>query len=86
MCRPDASCPVFSQAFLEVVEQGQRLEKPEYCPGGIYEVMLKCWAYEPKERPSFCILHRFFNSDNEYRNLSELTAPQVSPRRPALPL
>ena len=59
------------------MEKGQRLQQPEYCPGGIYEVMLKCWTYNPKERPSFSILHRFFNSDIEYRNLSELAAPQV---------
>ncbi|XP_037075460.1 tyrosine-protein kinase HTK16-like [Pollicipes pollicipes] len=65
------------QAFLEIVELGQRLEKPEYCPGGIYEVMLKCWAYDAKERPSFCALHKFFDSDNEYRNLSDLATPQV---------
>ncbi|XP_043231164.1 tyrosine-protein kinase HTK16-like, partial [Amphibalanus amphitrite] len=63
-------------AFVNVVEKGHRLQKPEYCPGGIYEVMLKCWAYEPHERPSFSILHQFFSADNEYRNLSELGVPQ----------
>ena len=31
----------------------QLLPKPEHCPPGVYEVMLRCWVYEPNERASF---------------------------------
>ena len=31
----------------------QLLPKPEHCPPEVYEVMLRCWVYEPMERASF---------------------------------
>ena len=34
------------QQILERIERGGRLEKPEKCPPGVYEVMIKCWTYE----------------------------------------
>ena len=36
----------------------ERLELPDYCPVDIYDIMLKCWAHEPEDRPRFLdILH-----------------------------
>ena len=33
---------------------GRRLlEKPEFCPMEVYEVMLRCWEYTPDERADF---------------------------------
>lgn len=29
------------------------LDKPEYCPMDVYEVMLRCWEYAPDERADF---------------------------------
>ena len=29
------------------------MEKPENCPNEIYELMLKCWEVNPKDRPTF---------------------------------
>ena len=31
--------------------------KPPACPQAVYEVMLKCWAINPKERATFQVLH-----------------------------
>ena len=35
------------------VMAGYRHPKPEGCPGPVYQIMLRCWAREPQERPSF---------------------------------
>ncbi|CAG09125.1 unnamed protein product, partial [Tetraodon nigroviridis] len=38
---------------INQLEQGIRLPKPETCPPALYSLMTRCWAYDPKERPSF---------------------------------
>jgi tyrosine-protein kinase len=45
---------------LDMVEKGDRLEKPKLCPLDVYEMMRKCWSTEPDERPSFSELRDFF--------------------------
>ncbi|XP_040197936.1 activated CDC42 kinase 1-like [Rana temporaria] len=40
--------------ILAAIERGaERLECPEDCSPALYNVMMKCWAYIPKERPNF---------------------------------
>ncbi|XP_072175314.1 uncharacterized protein [Diadema setosum] len=34
----------------------ERLSRPEACPPGIYELMIRCWAHEPENRMSFAEL------------------------------
>ncbi|XP_060085968.1 tyrosine-protein kinase SYK-like [Ylistrum balloti] len=41
------------QEILEFVESGRRLDRPEQCPDDIYRIMMECWRYEKRERPSF---------------------------------
>ncbi|XP_039530196.1 protein-tyrosine kinase 2-beta isoform X2 [Pimephales promelas] len=41
---------------INQLEQGVRLPKPERCPPTIYSLMTHCWAYIPRERPSFAEL------------------------------
>lgn len=36
-----------------LVEDGKRLARPELCDDQVYHIMLNCWEYEKKERPSF---------------------------------
>ncbi|XP_034963247.2 epithelial discoidin domain-containing receptor 1 isoform X1 [Zootoca vivipara] len=39
------------------------LSRPPACPLAVYEMMLRCWAREAKDRPSFQHLHRFLAED-----------------------
>ncbi|EDS26442.1 fibroblast growth factor receptor [Culex quinquefasciatus] len=46
--------PAFSwEHLLEFLKQGNRLEKPENCPDGLYNIMRECWQFEARERPTF---------------------------------
>ncbi|XP_064618280.1 tyrosine-protein kinase receptor UFO-like [Liolophura sinensis] len=38
---------------LPELEKGQRLSKPDTCPDAVYDLVLKCWLENPKERPTF---------------------------------
>ena len=40
-------------ALLRELQRGQRMEKPEYAPNFIGEMMKNCWLKEPKDRPTF---------------------------------
>lgn len=47
--------PYDNWASVDVIENvlaGKRLEKPENCPSPLYELLLKMWAKEAKDRPS----------------------------------
>ncbi|CAK1602261.1 unnamed protein product [Parnassius mnemosyne] len=57
---------------IQLVESGQRLEKPENCPDEIYQVMLDCWAYSPDLRPTFSKLVDVFSQHPDYVNISQL--------------
>ncbi|NP_001161548.1 FYN/Yes-like tyrosine-protein kinase [Saccoglossus kowalevskii] len=47
---------------LEQVERGYRMPKPMYCPDSLYEyIMMKCWAKDPFERPTFEFLFSFLD-------------------------
>jgi serine/threonine protein kinase len=46
---------------LNNVVKGYRMPAPENCPENIYKIMLKCWAAEPSERPSFTELSQMFS-------------------------
>ena len=35
------------------IQNGYRMEKPEFAPNFIEEMMKNCWQKEPKERPTF---------------------------------
>ncbi len=34
------------QQILELIECGGRLDRPDKCQQGVYEIMLRCWTYE----------------------------------------
>lgn len=42
---------------IHLIENKQRLEKPLYCPDELYSIMLKCWEYDPLNRPKFSQLN-----------------------------
>ncbi|XP_077488505.1 hepatocyte growth factor receptor-like isoform X2 [Amblyomma americanum] len=35
------------------LRQGRRMERPEFCPRELYNLMLQCWQKDPKMRPPF---------------------------------
>lgn len=39
--------------MLEFLQEGQRLEAPEYAGDVHYDLMKECWAEHPDDRPSF---------------------------------
>jgi len=38
---------------LRELQSGHRMEKPEYAPNFVGEMMKNCWQKEPNERPTF---------------------------------
>lgn len=38
---------------INLVQSGDRAEKPEHCSADMYALLLKCWASLPAERPTF---------------------------------
>ena len=48
---------------LDKTEQGYRMPQPPGCPEKLYDMMLKCWRKDPKDRPTFITLQRKLTSD-----------------------
>lgn len=46
-----------------LLDSGYRMEMPEGCPPNVYELMRRCWQWEPSARPSF---------DQIYKDLEEM--------------
>lgn len=44
------------ESFYKRLKNGYRMDKPDYAPDDVYEVMQSCWQAEPKERPDFSAL------------------------------
>uniref|UniRef100_T1GU63 Serine-threonine/tyrosine-protein kinase catalytic domain-containing protein n=1 Tax=Megaselia scalaris TaxID=36166 RepID=T1GU63_MEGSC len=57
---------------IKKIEDGYRLPRPNMCSETTYDMMTRCWYYNPKDRPTFRILKDFFTSD--YSNLNELVS------------
>ncbi|XP_075287388.1 tyrosine-protein kinase Fes/Fps isoform X1 [Opisthocomus hoazin] len=47
-----------NQQMREAVEQGMRLDPPEQCPEEVYQLMQRCWEYDPHKRPGFSAIHQ----------------------------
>jgi hypothetical protein len=47
---------VKNNEYLKELKGGTRLEKPKGCPKAVYDVLLSCWAWQPRERPTFNII------------------------------
>ncbi|CAH1775696.1 unnamed protein product [Owenia fusiformis] len=39
--------------ILRMIEDGDRMDKPQQCAPGVYNIMQKCWIYQKEERPTF---------------------------------
>lgn len=45
-----------SEILRKIDKDGERLHEPEATPPDMYQLMLRCWAREPSERPTFASL------------------------------
>ncbi|XP_034184904.2 activated Cdc42 kinase [Osmia lignaria lignaria] len=45
-----------SEILRKIDREGERLHEPEATPPVMYQLMLRCWAREPSERPTFASL------------------------------
>ncbi|XP_043466888.1 serine/threonine-protein kinase par-1 [Leptopilina heterotoma] len=45
-----------SEILRKIDREGERLYEPEASPPSMYQLMLRCWARDPLERPSFASL------------------------------
>ena len=53
------------------LQHGKRLERPTRCPSSTYQLMLKCWEWEEKKRPTFSQLLHFLKTDPDYRDTNK---------------
>lgn len=44
---------VKNSEVIGLIERDERLTKPNRCPDSLYDLMLKCWRYDPDRRPTF---------------------------------
>ncbi|XP_076033316.1 SH2 ankyrin repeat kinase [Oratosquilla oratoria] len=65
--QPYGDLPSFK--VIELLEKRERLPRPEVCPRGLYQLMLRCWDFKPKERPTFKELANIFKVRPEYINI-----------------
>ncbi|XP_052781909.1 hepatocyte growth factor receptor-like isoform X3 [Mya arenaria] len=63
--------------MMRFLKDGRRLEKPVFCPEEMYQIMFRCWSWEPEERPTFTelaknipeLLHRLERASEKRRRL-----------------
>jgi hypothetical protein len=66
-----------NKSLVEELENGYRLQKPEYAPDSFGDIMSSCWKKEPKNRPTFSELEETISREMEeyvatyYCNLNE---------------
>merc|ERR1711936_1215658 len=41
----------------ELIDSGYRMPAPDGTPDEVYQLMLRCWQYEPEDRPHFAEIH-----------------------------
>ncbi|XP_025112179.1 tyrosine-protein kinase Abl-like isoform X2 [Pomacea canaliculata] len=54
-----------------LLERGYRMERPQGTPADIYILMLKCWQWDPKDRPTFKEIHYVLENMFDKSSISE---------------
>ncbi|XP_076455377.1 uncharacterized protein LOC143289977 [Babylonia areolata] len=54
-----------------LLERGYRMERPQGTPADVYILMLKCWKWDPKDRPTFKEIHYLLENMFEKSSISE---------------
>ncbi|CAI9726957.1 tyrosineAbl-likeprotein kinase Abl-like isoform X3 [Octopus vulgaris] len=71
-----------------LLERGYRMERPAGCPLNVHLLMLKCWQWEAKERPTFKDIHNALENMFEKSSISEEVEKELESekrRTPGLP-
>ncbi len=56
-----------------LLDSGYRMEMPETCPYNVYELMKRCWQWEPVNRPSFEQIYK--DLENMFHDASTTISP-----------
>ncbi len=59
------------------LQHGKRLERPSRCPSSTYQLMLKCWEWDEKKRPTFSQLLQLLKTEPDYRDTNK-TIPIIT--------
>lgn len=51
-------CGMSNSRARELIDTGYRLPAPEKVPDTVYQLMLRCWEYNPDKRPTFQEVHQ----------------------------
>ncbi|KAH9368919.1 hypothetical protein HPB48_007087 [Haemaphysalis longicornis] len=51
-------CGMSNSRARELIDTGYRLPAPEKVPDTVYQLMLRCWEYNPDKRPTFQEIHQ----------------------------
>jgi tyrosine-protein kinase len=57
---------------MQFLENNGRLAPPKQCPDNVYAIMMKCWAFEASQRPSFSELADLFKFNEDYLNTKDI--------------
>ncbi|XP_064607698.1 insulin-like peptide receptor isoform X2 [Liolophura sinensis] len=70
-----------NEQVLRYVLDGKIMEKPEGCPDQLYDLMLLCWQFKPKQRPTFLdIIERLIPDLNpSFKNVSYFFSNENNP-------
>lgn len=81
---------VKDQDVPNLIQSGQELPQPQYCPDNVYTIMTACWNFNPLERPKFEFIEEIISEivlPAQRGNQSSLTgAMYVNLTSPANPL
>ncbi|CAM4799396.1 unnamed protein product [Rotaria magnacalcarata] len=53
------------------LQHGKRLERPARCPSSTYQLMVKCWEWDEKKRPTFSELFQSLKINHDYRDANK---------------
>lgn len=61
------------EKLTDALKAGYRMDRPDGCPAALYEIMLKCWQWEPKKRPAFSAIIEFYEAaQHELKEIGQL--------------
>nr|VZI43954.1 unnamed protein product [Spirometra erinaceieuropaei] len=65
----------------QLLEKGYRMERPHGCPEAVYSIMLRCWAWEPADRPTFAEVRQELERMRRTVDLDAVVAVELSKRQ-----